>query len=197
MLVVGDLKDFLDEDYDKLEKRINRTTGILVKDLKVKDLIFDGDTVIDPNTGVYILSKKGKVQYVGKCGSKSFQERVPAHFDIRSDAWFGAYIGHIALMEKHGRNKYNKIRNKGVEKKKLTTEEMVSACKVALNSNLKLVKAKNEAKGGGCDYPSKLEKLLRVMLRPEFNSCKAGGTADKEVQSIKSSSKLGDILKKI
>jgi len=39
--------------------------------------------------GVYLLhDEAGKVWYVGKATSRSFTERLPAHFDPRPDAWF-------------------------------------------------------------------------------------------------------------
>lgn len=39
--------------------------------------------------GVYLRhDEQGKVWYVGKATSRSFAERLPAHFDPRPDAWF-------------------------------------------------------------------------------------------------------------
>jgi hypothetical protein len=43
----------------------------------------------DPPNGVYfIYTNEHQLLYIGKASSRSFVERIPAHFDIRENAWF-------------------------------------------------------------------------------------------------------------
>lgn len=50
-----------------------------------------------PN-GIYFYfdSKCGELQYCGKCTSRSFIERIPAHFDPRENAWFNTVPAKMA-----------------------------------------------------------------------------------------------------
>ena len=43
-----------------------------------------------PN-GLYFIfgENPNELKYIGKCTSRSFIERIPAHFDQREDSWFG------------------------------------------------------------------------------------------------------------
>ena len=47
------------------------------------------DLAIYPGIGLYLFySMRDELQYVGKCTSRSFIERVPSHFDCRKHAQF-------------------------------------------------------------------------------------------------------------
>lgn len=49
--------------------------------------------------GVYLLhDEEAKVWYVGKATSRSFADRLPAHFDPRPDAWFNTIPKRILGM---------------------------------------------------------------------------------------------------
>ena len=48
-----------------------------------------------PN-GVYLFYQpQGELMYVGKSSSRSFIERVPAHFDPRQEAWMNSLCKHL------------------------------------------------------------------------------------------------------
>jgi hypothetical protein len=49
-------------------------------------------SMADYPNGLYFIfgGNSRQLQYVGKCTSRSFIERIPAHFDQREDAWFNS-----------------------------------------------------------------------------------------------------------
>ena len=83
----------LNYNIAELKEEINRREGINVGDLRVQQLISP-----DPNLnhGIYIFkSQKGDI-YVGKCTSRSFVERISAHFDNRDGAWMNTILKKIS-----------------------------------------------------------------------------------------------------
>ena len=51
------------------------------------------DLAIYPGIGLYFFyNMMGDLQYVGKCTSRSFIERVPSHFDCRKHAQFATVV---------------------------------------------------------------------------------------------------------
>jgi hypothetical protein len=89
---------FVEIDYqlDELKKSIGEAKGIKVAELFVNQLISP-----DPNLnhGIYVFkSQKGDV-YVGKCTSRSFVERIAAHFDNRDNAWMNTILKKISKSE--------------------------------------------------------------------------------------------------
>ena len=88
---------FVENDYqlDELKKSIGEAKGIKVAELFVNQLISP-----DPNLnhGIYVFkSQKGEV-YVGKCTSRSFVERIAAHFDNRDNAWMNTILKKISKV---------------------------------------------------------------------------------------------------
>ena len=83
----------LNYNIAELKEEIKRREGINVGDLRVQQLISE-----DPNLnhGIYVFkSQKGDV-YVGKCTSRSFVERISAHFDNRDGAWMNTILKKIS-----------------------------------------------------------------------------------------------------
>ena len=83
----------LNYNLAELKEEIIRREGINVGDLRVQQLISP-----DPNLnhGIYVFkSQKGDI-YVGKCTSRSFVERISAHFDNRDGAWMNTILKKIS-----------------------------------------------------------------------------------------------------
>lgn len=83
----------LNYNQAELKEEITRLEGINVGDLRVHQLISE-----DPNLnhGIYVFkSQKGDI-YVGKCTSRSFVERISAHFDNRDGAWMNTILKKIS-----------------------------------------------------------------------------------------------------
>lgn len=70
---------------------INKTEGIRLNELKVKDLTYN-NTLIIPGHGIYIFKTDNDILLIGKARSNSFTERIPKHFDIRPKAWFNRLL---------------------------------------------------------------------------------------------------------
>lgn len=99
-----------------------------------------------PN-GLYLFfNDENELWYVGKATSRSFIERIPAHFDQREIAWFNTLP------------------------KKVMKFCNIQTFREALNKSLSLklliigIQDKNSA--------MKLETVLRSYLQPKLNSCK-------------------------
>ena len=88
-----------------------KTNRIPLRDLPIRYLVFNGNNLIVTGHGVYVFSDKtGKFFYVGKAGKetnndkpkgRSFVERIPSHFDPRTDAWMNSLLQHMADENKH------------------------------------------------------------------------------------------------
>lgn len=83
----------LNYNLAELKEEITRREGINVSDLRVQQLISP-----DPNLnhGIYIFKNDSKEIYVGKCTSRSFVERISAHFDNRDGAWLNTILKKIS-----------------------------------------------------------------------------------------------------
>lgn len=99
-----------------------------------------------PN-GLYFFFNQDErpLQYVGKCTSRSFVERIPAHFDQREDAWF------------------NTVPRKLVEQRQMTYQR---ALEEALTFEVVLLGI-NEA-----DLAADLERIFRHTYQPALNTPK-------------------------
>jgi len=77
------------------EATLQGATTKVLSDVTIGDLCSMSEY---PN-GLYFFfdGNPRKLQYVGKCTSRSFVERIPAHFDQREDAWFNTLPTKLAL----------------------------------------------------------------------------------------------------
>ena len=94
--------------------------------------------------GVYVFfNQNGKVEYVGKATSRSFIERLPAHFDPRENAWFNTLTRRLQGCQQ------------------ITYPSALAA---ALELKVILVGI------GNTQLSSQLERFLRTSLIPRLNS---------------------------
>jgi hypothetical protein len=98
--------------------------------------------------GVYLFYKAGgqsdELVYVGKATSRSFIERIPAHFDPREEAWMNSLTKKVRSCEK-GLDSYQ------------------DALSVALTLKLLLLGVKEPTSA------VRLESILRSFLAPRYN----------------------------
>ncbi|MCI9844562.1 hypothetical protein [Flavobacterium pectinovorum] len=131
------LKQFID--------LIESTEGIKLNELKVKDLTYCNEQIINPGHGIYIFKTDENILVVGKARTTSFTERIPKHFDIRPKAWFNRLL-FITCRE------YFKV--------ELTNENfLMSSRYVFENARLILINMKNAEK------IDQLENILRGTTR--------------------------------
>lgn len=76
----------------KFIEEIKNTNGIPLNDLKIKDLTYFNNEIINPGIGVYVFKLKNEIFLVGKVRSNTFTERIPKHFDVRPNAWFNRLL---------------------------------------------------------------------------------------------------------
>ena len=89
---------FVEIDYqlDELKKSIDEAKGIKVSELCIHKLISE-----DPNLnhGIYVFKNQSDEAYVGRCTSRSFVERIAAHFDNRDNAWMNTILKKISTKK--------------------------------------------------------------------------------------------------
>lgn len=116
-------------------------------------------SVIEYPNGLYLLfDNENTLLYVGKATSRSFIERIPAHFDTREDAWFNTIPKRI--MSILGLQSYHSALQKG------------------LSFQIVLIGVKDKA------VTFKLETVLRSYLKPKLNSCKGDYAPETKLGTI-------------
>lgn len=151
LLDIADLKNLtLAEVVEKLKA----TSGIAMNDCTIADLVFFKEVPIYSGNGVYLFKENEDFIYVGNCVARNFVERIPAHFDVRSEGWFNSLLQNVI------KKKYNS--------QEKTNELLVEAAKYALkNYRLILINYADYQKDSIC----KLETTLRIVLKP-YNTFK-------------------------
>lgn len=117
-----------------------------VGDLKIYDLMFEGDEPLLTRIGVYLFfSPENECLYAGKNSALSFIERIPWHFAIWETSWMNRFL-------------------KGVRKQG-NFDNLLEAADYARNHQLLLIPMGDE------DKPriTPLEKFFRLFLEPTFN----------------------------
>jgi hypothetical protein len=98
---------------------------------------------IDQPHGVYVFFNQSRgVEYVGKATSRSFIERLPAHFDPREAAWFNTLTRRLQQVQ---------------------PSTYSTALETALELQVILVGV------GSTQLSSALERFLRTSLAPRLN----------------------------
>jgi hypothetical protein len=64
------------------------TPGVIIREMKFYDLVFEIGTDGFVGNGVYALKDSDKVVYVGKASSRPFIERWGGHLDLREEGGF-------------------------------------------------------------------------------------------------------------
>ncbi len=132
--------------------------------LKIQDLIFNANHFLFPGNGVYIFyDKAGVPLYVGKCSSRSFVERIPAHFDLREEAWFNSFL-----------KEYKNARHSTDTNYKKSAKQIFKDCSMSL-LNIPNPKSK---------IINKMESLLRATAHPELNPTKRKIDSQKELKNL-------------
>jgi hypothetical protein len=74
---------------EELKETIHQFKGVKVAELCVHQLISE-----DPNLnhGLYVFKNQPDETYVGRCTSRSYVERIAAHFDNRDNAWMNTIL---------------------------------------------------------------------------------------------------------
>jgi hypothetical protein len=81
-------------------EKLNKASKKPLQELRVFDLsIFQGGPLVSAG-GVYLFFDSNNIcLYVGKATSRSFIERIPAHFDPRSYAWFATLPNRVVKQD--------------------------------------------------------------------------------------------------
>lgn len=117
-----------------------------VKSLHLEDLTFHGT-----GNGAYAFWNGNSCEYVGKTSSRSFIERIPAHFDHRINAWFASYPRAII----------NKIGDQ------LGIQTCEDAVRRGLKASLAFIVFQRE--DNNKRYCQNLEKVIKFTLEPHLN----------------------------
>ncbi len=129
--------------FDEFRSLLQGTTKKVVGEVTIRDL---GSTP-SANGLYFMFYSNGDLAYVGKASSRSFIERVPAHFDQREDdAWMNTVPTRILAAEPDG--------------------DYPKALQQALDLELVLMGFVDRRLSG------KLETPLRSILKPRLNAGK-------------------------
>lgn len=145
----------LEEHRDKTVRQLGDLLRTLPKKAVGTVHISELCSMKDYPNGLYLLyDDSDELWYVGKATSRSFVERIPAHFDQRPDAWFNALPKRI-----HDRK---------------ITSSYADAHSLGLSLRLALVGVRNKTAA------MKLERVLRGALQPQLNGIANAGYTGNE-----------------
>lgn len=154
-----------EKSLQKLESMMKNNLVPLCK-LKVQDLIFDSNKFLEPGNGVYIFyDKHGAPLYVGKASSRSFIERIPAHFDLRESAWFNSFLKKYKSKYRSNDKDYFK-----------SVKEIFKACSISW--------VHIPVPGKNNKTINKVESLLRASAHPKLNPTKRKIDSQKKIKSF-------------
>ncbi len=169
-------------DFEKLSsisakkaiERINNSYKKKLCDITLYDLIFETKTkALKSRKGVYLFfSSNNKCLYVGKCSSRHFITRIPAHIALGDEAWMNTLLKKTMGGGNHSIVEYQKYANK--------------AKKIGLL--LIPVSKKKDI--------FVMEKFLRIFMHPKLNSCSIKIT-EKHENTINLNDPLNKILKSL
>jgi hypothetical protein len=150
-----DLNELLDVDVRDVQAIINNCQKVLLKDLRIHDLIFSPDMSRAIRHGVYFFfSNENECKYVGMVGSSHFVHRIGGHF---------------GMSPKYGMNQF--LRG-AVEHLKLGSEynSYVEAAKATFGYGLVLIDVGEIGSiGDNRVLIRKLERLFHIIYKPSFN----------------------------
>ena len=134
--------DYSDVRLSEFEQAIKNMPKKQVGSITIEELC----SVSKYPNGIYLLfDESDALWYVGKATSRSFIERIPAHFDPREEAWFNSLPK--SIMKKDSLD-YN------------------SALQTALTLKIGLIGVTDKI------VATRLETVLRSYLKPKLNTCK-------------------------
>lgn len=103
-----EFEDFTNYTVDEFINVLKSKQGKLLNELKVKDLTYFNDELINPGHGIYIFKENDKIILVGKARTVSFTERITKHFDVRPKAWFNRLM-YVKSRQDLGKNFKNTL----------------------------------------------------------------------------------------
>jgi len=103
-----DFNKYRDQSFERLLTDLHNLPGKLVSSLSILDLYSLNNAQNGFGHGVYLFVRDSHVRYVGKNSSRTFLERIPAHFDFRVAGWFNTLV----RAESEVRPKSHKDKNK-------------------------------------------------------------------------------------
>lgn len=130
-------------DVSKLAEHLNASKKKVIGEVTLAELCSFTER---PNGLYFFYDMHDVLLYVGKAASRSFIERIPAHFDIRPDAWFNTLPKRVMSVR--------------------TIAEYPAAHALALTFRLVLLGMKSQQSA------MKLEAALRDYMQPELNKSK-------------------------
>ena len=110
-----------------------------------------------PNGLYFFFDEHDELWYVGKSTSRSFIERIPAHFDQREDAWFNTLSSRIKTV--------------------FSMRGYADAHALGLSLRLVLVGVKSR------ETATRLERALRAFSKPQLNTARSRGESGRELIS--------------
>jgi hypothetical protein len=176
-----DVHCLLDLTKEAVVAKISGNVKMLLKDLKIHDLILNKDRTKAVRHGVYLFFDNNDVcVYVGKCSSSHFAHRIGAH---------------LAMSSKY--NGINKFLNEAIKyfklgDKKITYNSYVQAVIETEEYKLLIVDA-SEGITDNNAFISKLEKFFHKLYTPRFNSLRTY----KNTPSLSDSFSLREIISTI
>ena len=146
--IYDDIKDLT---IQELKDKVIITKKIVIKDIKLMDLIYERQSLI----GIYVFfDPNDKPVYVGKTGSRSILERISAHYDLRPSGFMNTFLCALAGMRK------------GRKEPQANLEDLKIAFDKSLEYKLVFVEISEKSK------ITTIESILARELRPELNSIK-------------------------
>ena len=147
--------DLIESNLSDVEVLIYKTKKRHIGSLTIEEL----SSLTNYPNGLYLFfDNQDCLLYVGKATSRSFIERIPAHFDPREDAWFNT-------LPKKVMNFYN-------------LPNYQTALEVSLSLNVVLIGIKDKTTA------QKLETILRTYLKPKLNTCKGSYLSETKLKNI-------------
>lgn len=133
---------------DGIKAYIQASSKRQLSELAVFDLAISNNQPLRSAGGIYIFfDKNNDCLYVGKATSRSFIERIPAHFDPRQYAWFATFPNRVLSHN-------------------LTTDYS-SALDFCRHCSILLIQFPSNE---DCKkYAANLESYLRTLIEPRFN----------------------------
>lgn len=153
---------------------VNRASKKPVGDLRIYDLIREGDQPSSTRNGVYLFfSPENECLYVGKNSAQAFVERIPWHFAIWEEAW----MNHLLKRTKEHQG----------------FDNLVEAADYVIDHQLLLVPM------GEHDRSSirPLEKFFRLFLEPPLNRPYAESTVSRYRRRLDLNKPLREVLEEV
>jgi len=166
----------------EIQKNMEDIEGLPLSKCKISKLVFYNDIPILTGNGVYIFfknkNKNNKIYlYVGKCSSRNFVERIPAHFNVKNTGWFNSYLRNL-VNKKRKENDEPKIKVK--EFKDPETEDKKEEYNKLLKEQAKIALENH--------------KLILINFEPDFSNKE---NKSKKKEKIKKISTLEKLLNRI